>query len=843
MKCIKLLFFSIFLVAFTSTSLQAQCTLVCNDNVQVSSNTGYLSLEAPETMLWFLEGDTCPLDQLIFQAYESIDDFQTNTPVANLVFEISDPTSNYYYSITDTTSSNSCWGTFEIDFNTSITLICPPEVTIDSLHHLENPVLTGTIVTNPDNAGPLDGYVSGSTGEMIIEFSDKHSCTNNFIERTYTFSDEFGNYATCVQIIHIAEITNGLIFALDDIYVPSEVILNCDESLENIGQPEITGPIITDLHENVDYLIFTYEDLVLPNNDVLKIIRTYTILDWCTGVNKQYEQIIKIAAPPFEAPEDKTISCGSPLDVDGISDEGLPLFYVEKNNAPFYLYGPEDSIVQIGYYEVEEICPEFNQVYVEDVNSLDACNVGTIRRNYVLYNEENGHQNIQEQMITVEQDDLLEIMVDFPADITVACNTDIAITGEPTVEISSCQLIAVAYEDQVIQLDENTQRIIRNWTIIDWCVYNEDLGIGVVEGIQNIESFCEIDSTLVWPGDTNNDGIANNFDLLNIGIGFGTTGSSRPNASITWQAQAAENWSPIFLDGTNYKHADADGNGTIELGDIIPLLLNWGNTHNFTSNDPPISNFSGNPVEPIDGVPFYVQIDSLVADEEANLSIILGDETMMAEEVYGVAFSINFDPSVVVNGSANIDISESWLGQEGENLTQIFKEFHDEGRLDVAITRYDGINMDGMGELCKLNIIIEDVIFFQNPDNGIEALQETEFYIDNIRLINVIGNPKSTVAPISTTTIVENTTAISEIQPFGTKIKAFPNPVSSQLTISAQEEIQSISVYDIKGNLITNQKLNNQQFQFNTQEWPTGIYILKVQTKDGYFIERITVAQ
>ncbi|MBK9422943.1 MAG: hypothetical protein IPN54_02140 [Bacteroidetes bacterium] len=41
----------------------------------------------------------------------------------------------------------------------------------------------------------------------------------------------------------------------------------------------------------------------------------------------------------------------------------------------------------------------------------------------------------------------------------------------------------------------------------------------------------------VWPGDANSDGVANLYDLLSVGIGFNTSGTSRVGASTGWVAQ------------------------------------------------------------------------------------------------------------------------------------------------------------------------------------------------------------------------------------------------------------------------------------------------------------------
>jgi hypothetical protein len=43
--------------------------------------------------------------------------------------------------------------------------------------------------------------------------------------------------------------------------------------------------------------------------------------------------------------------------------------------------------------------------------------------------------------------------------------------------------------------------------------------------------------SLVWPGDANSDGVADIIDILPIGIGFGSVGPTRANASLSWIGQ------------------------------------------------------------------------------------------------------------------------------------------------------------------------------------------------------------------------------------------------------------------------------------------------------------------
>ncbi|MBI3521349.1 MAG: hypothetical protein HY062_18565, partial [Bacteroidetes bacterium] len=54
-----------------------------------------------------------------------------------------------------------------------------------------------------------------------------------------------------------------------------------------------------------------------------------------------------------------------------------------------------------------------------------------------------------------------------------------------------------------------------------------------------------IDNTCadVWPGDANSDGVANNLDVLELGLHYTQTGTPRASISNTWQSYFSNNWS------------------------------------------------------------------------------------------------------------------------------------------------------------------------------------------------------------------------------------------------------------------------------------------------------------
>ena len=83
----------------------------------------------------------------------------------------------------------------------------------------------------------------------------------------------------------------------------------------------------------------------------------------------------------------------------------------------------------------------------------------------------------------------------------------------------------------------------------------------------------------VWPGDTNNDGIVNQADILPLGLYWGLTGSARETISTAWTGHACAPWDPVAA-----TYADANGSGKVNQTDVLSIGLNWGSTHSISQN-------------------------------------------------------------------------------------------------------------------------------------------------------------------------------------------------------------------------------------------------------------------
>ncbi|NUO00720.1 MAG: T9SS type A sorting domain-containing protein [Saprospiraceae bacterium] len=333
----------------------------------------------------------------------------------------------------------------------------------------------------------------------------------------------------------------------------------------------------------------------------------------------------------------------------------------------------------------------------------------------------------------------------------------------------------------------------------------------------------------VWPGDTDNNGHVNHFDLLPIGIGFGATGPQRQNATIDWVGQYADDWSQYTPSSAiNYKHIDTNGDGTIAAADTLAVSQNWGLSVNPFLPDAPV-------FEPrVLGVPLYVLADTLAPSEVAALDIVLGTNDLPAENVYGIAFSITYNPELIVPGSVSASFLNSWLGEQNSDLMGIFRVSPTQDRIDIAITRTDGLNNSGNGAIGKLHITIEDVIFRNT------VFRRAEFGIENVRLIDrdELDIP---VAPEYSTSWVSVSTG-TENPELANRIQLYPTPVSNTLFVKMEGlNLLGVQVLDQYGRVAAN--FEQPEHGLDVSQLVPGVYVAKIATDRGVAYKTIAVVR
>ena len=325
----------------------------------------------------------------------------------------------------------------------------------------------------------------------------------------------------------------------------------------------------------------------------------------------------------------------------------------------------------------------------------------------------------------------------------------------------------------------------------------------------------------VWPGDANVDTKVNHFDLLNIGLAYGSMGQARNNASSVWDGYLTPDWLQSTGTVVDYKHVDCNGDGIINAADTNPINMNWGSSYFYS-----LKGASG-------VIPLYVDISNTPTTHNAALPIILGNSAFPATDAYGLAFSLNYDTTLIVPNSVYITFDNSWLGIQGTDLLSVQKDFYNNSKTDLAITRHDGNNITGFGQIGMLNFTIQDDIMLRGGN------LQFVFSIDNIEMIDNQASPILIDGQSNTLVITSTNTNNQALE---REINLFPNPANEQITIEAEKTIiEDIIMMNITGQGVISKSIQKEQRTLKVNELPTGIYTIMIKTNKGILNKKISI--
>jgi hypothetical protein len=333
----------------------------------------------------------------------------------------------------------------------------------------------------------------------------------------------------------------------------------------------------------------------------------------------------------------------------------------------------------------------------------------------------------------------------------------------------------------------------------------------------------------VWAGDTDTSGVVDNRDLLNIGLAFGETGQRRciydslPNTllCINWFGQKAAEWSKQTPDRTNFKHVDTNGDAVINAADTVAITRNWSLSHQ--SIEPQTPGFAAQNAVP----PIFVQTSNVREGDWASFPIVLGEAGLQADNVYGLAFSIKYPPSVIEPNTMRLVVNQSWLDAPA-SLLNVFKDEFD-NVCHIGLVKTNKLNSTGTGQIATL------VFKLKAGTKG----NDLQFGVYNDFLINNAGQQ---LPSVGRTTSIKILTGTAE-PIWANQISVYPNPTTDKVTIDAQNlVIQRVTVLDIAGKEI--QKVSENAplpivSGSTISIGMSGTYFLKIETDKGIIVKKI----
>jgi hypothetical protein len=330
----------------------------------------------------------------------------------------------------------------------------------------------------------------------------------------------------------------------------------------------------------------------------------------------------------------------------------------------------------------------------------------------------------------------------------------------------------------------------------------------------------------IWPGDTDRNGMVNHFDLLPIGLAYGNRGAVRPNSSLEWQAQATHLWGKN-ISGFDLAFIDTDGTGRIESKDTSAILVNWQRSYT-KALIPTVS-----PLLKASATPLNIRQDTLRGLAAQTLSIDLGSTSAVASNVYGLAFSIGYNPAEVNEQSLRFSSSSSWLGTLGDDLLTIQRNDLSKHQLEVALVRTDQQNRNGFGQIGQLHLALDR--------NEIRpTLQGVNLSINNIRLIDRTGHtlavlPSKTSLPISR--LVNTSSLSADLQQH---IKLYPQPASQHLWVDLGGlDLLHWQLLTLNGQVVKTGLSLHAPVELS--HLPAGMYVLKMVCSQGIALKKCLI--
>ncbi|MBC7695808.1 MAG: VCBS repeat-containing protein [Burkholderiales bacterium] len=313
----------------------------------------------------------------------------------------------------------------------------------------------------------------------------------------------------------------------------------------------------------------------------------------------------------------------------------------------------------------------------------------------------------------------------------------------------------------------------------------------------------------VWPGDANSDGTADNLDVLELGLHYTQIGAPRTSASNLWQSYFANNWTGTITNGNNLNHSDCNGDGTINDDDTLAIYNNYGLTHAFKT----AQTTTVNPQLSI--VPDQAMV---VKGMWGTASVYLGDISNTITNINGIAFTVDFDNTLIESNSIYLEYQNSFL-DASQNLYFRKLDFAG-GKIFTASTHTVSNNVSGYGKIATLHYqILSSLSTDQTLTLGVTQANQS----DASGVITSLTTGTGTLMALGASVGVKESL-------MSNNILISPNPTNGILNISFTSIPQNtkIEIYNSIGALVLSETMSSKNNTIHISDLSSGMYFIKV---------------
>lgn len=316
-------------------------------------------------------------------------------------------------------------------------------------------------------------YFSGlPVGEYILDYEVTDACNNtSTCQSTVIVKDQLAPNTVCDQVTKVSLDSNGKGRAF--------AITFDDGSTDNCGIAtfrvrRMTNPcgFGTQFGEFVD---FCCADIGTTQMVALEVTDIHGNKNTCM-IEVIVEDKLK---PTITCPPNITLACTDNYDFNHLDIFGSVVTKAaDVKDVLVYNYYHNGVVGKDGLAK-DNCSVTVTQSYVADIH----CFTGTIRRKFIA-TDAAGLKDSCIQTITILNPDPFDYYdITWPATFdSTGCRsdqTDPSVTGKPTFKNISCATVAATYDDNKFYIaDGACLKIIRSWTVVDWCQYTGSNSLG-----------------------------------------------------------------------------------------------------------------------------------------------------------------------------------------------------------------------------------------------------------------------------------------------------------------------------------------------------------------------------
>ena len=329
----------------------------------------------------------------------------------------------------------------------------------------------------------------------------------------------------------------------------------------------------------------------------------------------------------------------------------------------------------------------------------------------------------------------------------------------------------------------------------------------------------------VWPGDANNDFIVDNTDLLPIGLYYGQTGYSRVALGNFWQADYCADWGVNQWNNNDLNHVDCNGDGLIDRNDTLAVNLNFSMVHAIVANQP--NNWQRTASSTIH---FVTSSNTYYAGDMVDVEVWVGDATQPVNNLYGIAFNIYYDASLVQSGSESITYPSSWLGTPNTDAITIAKIDPLATTAYGAEARTNQISADGFGKIADFRF---------RARTTITTTSYLHLAISNYNAVDASGTAVLFNTTADTLLINPSSSGVANTD-IDNSILVSPNPVISELRLESKLfQILNVKIKSVLGEVLLNSETHSQKEEIDLNGFAKGVYFVEIVTEKGKITKKI----